>query len=230
MRLDKYICKSTELSRNEAKKLLKSGKVTLNGAVEKVPTVKVAETDRVAIEGFNLSVRDTRYIMMYKPLDTICSNKDELYPSILNFLDIDKAFDLNIAGRLDADTTGLVLLTDDGVWMHNIISPKKLCPKRYRVWLDEPLVADAEESFKRGIQLRGENQLTKPATLERISDSEVLLTIIEGKYHQVKRMFAALGNHVNALHREQIGEIVLDIDLEPGEWRALTEQEIASVS
>ncbi|REL36087.1 16S rRNA pseudouridine(516) synthase RsuA [Thalassotalea euphylliae] len=227
MRLDKYICKSTELTRNEAKKLLKSGEVRVDGEVIKNGAFKVADGAEVTIEGEQLSLIGQRYIMMNKPQDTICSNVDEMHPSLLHFLEIDRAFELHIAGRLDADTTGLVLITDDGKWSHNIISPKKQCEKTYRVWLAEPVTDEVAEKFAEGLQLHGENQLTLPAKLEMIDEREVLLTIVEGKYHQVKRMFAAVGNHVEALHRERIGGITLDDDLMLGEWRYLTEQEIA---
>jgi len=227
MRLDKYITKSTELTRNEAKKLLKSGEVTVDGEIVKNGAFKVDVGAQVAVEGAMLHLIGQRYIMMNKPQDVICSNVDEVHPSILNFLDIDRAFELHIAGRLDADTTGLVLITDDGKWSHNIISPKKQCKKTYRVWLRDSITTNVINELESGVQLHNEKGLTLPATIEVIHDDEVLLTITEGKYHQVKRMFASVGNYVEALHRESIGGIVLDDDLMLGEWRYLTEQEIA---
>ncbi len=230
MRIDKFICKSTELTRNEAKKLLKMGDVRVNGEVIKNAATQVHENNCVTVNGEELTARTSRYIMMHKPLDTICSNIDEVYPSLLNYIEVDKAFDLHIAGRLDADTTGLVLVTDDGRWSHNIISPKKDCEKVYRVNLRNEIkddkAAELIERFKSGLQLQGEDQLTLPAKLEIITESLVLLTITEGKYHQVKRMFAAVGNKVVGLHRQQIGKISLDIEL--GEWRYLTEDEVNS--
>ena len=248
MRLDKFICKSTELTRNEAKKLLKSGEVRVNGEVAKNSAMQVHENNSITVDGQALTARTSRYFMLHKVVDSICSNVDEIYPSVLHFLDVDKAFDLHIAGRLDADTTGLVLITDDGRWSHNVISPKKACQKTYRVWLRDAISADKAvgliETFKEGIQLQGESSLTRPAILTLVTDSDlcvdtesshkasnnavnqVLLTITEGKYHQVKRMFAAVGNRVVGLHREQIGSIELG-DLAPGQWRSLTEQEIA---
>jgi len=236
MRLDKFICKSTELTRTEAKKLLKSGEVKVNGEVIKNPATQVHENNTITLDNGaseqTLSARKSRYIMMHKPQDTICSNVDEIYPSILHYIEVDKAFDLHIAGRLDADTTGLVLITDDGRWSHNIISPKKDCAKTYRVWLRDLIPEEKQitliEHFNQGIQLQGEKTLTKPAILEIITKEEVLLTITEGKYHQVKRMFAAIGNKVVGLHREKIGEVILDAELELGQWRYLTEQEIKS--
>lgn len=230
MRLDKFICKSTELSRNEAKKLLKTGDVKVNGEVAKDPAMQVHENNSITIDGHELVARSSRYIMLHKVAETICSNVDEIYPSVLHFIDVDKAFDLHIAGRLDADTTGLVLITDDGRWSHNVISPKKQCPKVYRVWLRDEIMADElpalVEHFKAGIQLQGEANLTRPAVLQQVDTDEVLLTITEGKYHQVKRMFAAVGNRVVGLHRESIGNVKL-ADLAPGEWRYLSEQEVA---
>jgi len=242
MRLDKFICKSTELTRTEAKKLLKSGEVRVNGDIAKHAAMQVHENNTITIDGQILSARSSRYIMLHKVVDSICSNVDEVYPSVLNFIDVDKAFDLHIAGRLDADTTGLVLITDDGRWSHNVISPKKNCQKTYRVWLKNDILRDKSteliQRFAEGIQLQGEDGLTRPAILNIVStkdiannvsngiSNEVLLTITEGKYHQVKRMFAAVGNKVISLHREQIGGITLS-DLAPGEWRYLTEDEIA---
>ncbi|GAW95127.1 MULTISPECIES: pseudouridine synthase [Colwellia] len=243
MRLDKFICKSTELTRTEAKKVLKSGEVRVNGDVAKNAAMQVHENNTVTIDGQQLTARGSRYYILHKVVDSICSNVDEGYPSVLNFIEVDKAFDLHIAGRLDADTTGLVLLTDDGRWSHNVISPKKQCQKTYRVWLrnaiDDDKLAVLVTKFAQGLQLQGEDSLTRPAILTRVAEedlldeqcykSEVLLTITEGKYHQVKRMFAAVGNRVVGLHREQIGAIVLG-DLAPGEWRALSPDEIALFS
>jgi len=228
MRLDKFICKSTELTRNEAKKLLKTGDVRVNGEVVKNPATQVHENNSITLDGQVLTARTSRYIMLHKPLDTICSNVDEGYPSVLHFVEVDKAFDLHIAGRLDADTTGLVLVTDDGRWSHNIISPKKQCKKVYRVWLRDPVSATTAEQFKHGVQLQGEKSLTQPAQLDIVNEKEVLLTITEGRYHQVKRMFAAVGNRVVGLHREQIGDIALGDELAAGEWRHLTELEVST--
>jgi 16S rRNA pseudouridine516 synthase len=171
---------------------------------------------------------------MHKTAGTICSNTDGDYPSLFNQYSIqsgiDKIEELHIAGRLDVDTTGLVLITDDGRWTYNITRPDKDCRKVYRVGLSYGIADDKMEElairFKHGIQLQGEEQLTLPATLEIISPKEVLLTITEGKYHQVKRMFAAVGNRVLTLHREKIGEVQLDV--EEGQWRFLTKDEVNS--
>ena len=230
MRLDKYICQATTLTRSQAKKVISQGRITSNAACIRNSAYKVSENEAISLDGKQIAVRGLRYIMLNKPQDFICSTVDEQLPSILNLIDAEKREQLFIAGRLDADTTGLTLITDDGQWSHQITSPRKKCVKRYRVGLAEPLPDEAIALFKEGIQLKSENQPCLPATLEIISETEVLLTISEGKYHQVKRMFAAVGNHVTALHREQIGQIELDENLALGEWRYLTEQEIKSIA
>ena len=229
MRLDKYICQATSLTRSQAKKAISQGRITNGSDCIRNSAYKVSEDETICLDNETITLRGPRYIMLNKPQDFICSTVDEQLPCILNLLDIEKREQLFIAGRLDADTTGLTLITDDGQWSHQITSPRRKCAKRYRVSLAEPLPDNATELFKEGIQLKSENQPCLPAKLETISQTEVLLTISEGKYHQVKRMFAALGNHVIALHREQIGEIELDTDLELGEWRYLTDNEVNSI-
>lgn len=224
MRLDKFICKSTELTRNEATRVIRTGTVIVNDEVITNETAQVHENNVITLNGQKLKARSSRYIMMHKPIDTICSNVDEAYPSLFNYIDIDKASGLHIAGRLDADTTGLVLITDDGRWSFNIISPDKQCKKVYRVGLRDVITDGLALKFENGVQLQGETRLTLPAKLNIINPKEVFLTITEGKFHQIKRMFAAVGNRVVSLHREKIGEINLDIEV--GQWRYLTEDEV----
>ncbi|WP_276202585.1 pseudouridine synthase [Marinobacterium rhizophilum] len=163
---------------------------------------------------------------MHKPAATICSNVDEIYPSIFNHIDVKNRSELHIAGRLDADTTGLVLVTDDGRWSFEIIRPDKACKKVYRVGLTYPVADDVAVKFEHGIQLQGEQKLTLPAQLEVIAPKEARLTITEGRYHQVKRMFAAVGNRVVSLHREKVGPISLDVEV--GQWRYLSADEVQS--
>ena len=246
MRLDKFICKSTELTKAEAIQCIHAGGVIVNNEAIKIESTQVHENNTITLNGQTLKPRPFRYILMHKPPGTICSNADGDYPSLFNSLDtdlgnekgIEKVSELHIAGRLDVDTTGLVLITDDGRWTYIITRPDKQCNKTYRVGLSYGITDDAAEAlvarFKQGLQLQGEQQLTLPATLKVLPSTsnenkegeskEVLLTITEGKYHQVKRMFAAVGNRVLSLHREKIGEIQLDV--EEGKWRYLTANEI----
>jgi 16S rRNA pseudouridine516 synthase len=232
MRLDKFVCKSTELTKSEAIQCIHFGELSVNDAITMNEATQVHENNKIMFNGARLKARDFRYILMHKPAGTICSSIDEAYPTLFNYLDVDKVSDLHIAGRLDADTTGLVLITDDGRWTFDITLPTKACCKVYRVKLSQELsnekAADVASKFEKGVKLQGEQQLTLPATLELISSKEVLLTITEGKYHQVKRMFAAVGNRVVSLHREQIGDICLDVGV--GQWRYLTNDEVRSFS
>jgi 16S rRNA pseudouridine516 synthase len=229
MRLDKFLCDALGATRKEATKLLKSGEVSVDGIVQKSGAVKVTDESCVEWQDREIAMPGPRYIMLYKPEGFVCSHEDGFNHTAFVLLDEVKMEELHFAGRLDVDTTGLVLITDDGKWSHRITSPKHKCEKTYYVWLADPVNDDYAERFKQGIELRNEREATLPAELDIITEKEVRLTIHEGKYHQVKRMFAALGNKVEALHRERIGDIILDEELEPGEYRYLTEEEIASV-
>ncbi|EGG94123.1 Ribosomal small subunit pseudouridine synthase A [gamma proteobacterium IMCC1989] len=231
MRLDKFVCKSTQLTKADAVQCIHLGEVGVNGEVITSESTQVHENNTVTLRGVKLIARDFRYILMHKPAGTICSNIDEVYPSLFNSLDVENVSELHIAGRLDVDTTGLVLITDDGRWTFDITVPSKQCAKTYRVTLSRGIAADGVDDlvsrFAAGVKLQGEQQLTLPATLQVITPTEVLLTITEGKFHQVKRMFAAVGHRVVALHRERIGDICLDVDV--GQWRYLTDEEVKSV-
>ncbi len=229
MRLDKYLAQTTGLSRKDVKRQIHAGLVNINNHPEKNSGRHVTDEDQVTLDGNPLSRPRPCYLMLHKPDGYVCSNDDPTHVTALTLIDFPSPERLIIAGRLDLDTTGLLLITDDGQWSHRITSPRHKLPKRYRVFLDEPLREDAENLIQQGILLRNEAKRTKPASLERITDTEVLLTLTEGRYHQVKRMFAALNNRVIALHREQIGDITLDDSLASGEYRDLTDEEIASV-
>ncbi|WP_193014313.1 MULTISPECIES: 16S rRNA pseudouridine(516) synthase RsuA [Gammaproteobacteria] len=230
MRLDKFLSQQLGISRSLILRELRSGLVTIDGDVVKSGSTKIAPEQEVAYDGNVLTqILGPRYFMLNKPIGYVCSTDDPVNPTILYFIDEPLAYKLHAAGRLDIDTTGLVLLTDNGQWSHRITAPKHHCEKTYYVTLEEPIAEGVAEQFQKGVQLNGEKDLTKPATLEIITPTEVKLTISEGKYHQVKRMFAAVGNHVSALHRERIGDITLDETLAEGEYRPLTEEEINSI-
>ena len=228
MRLDKFLAENTGLTRSQANKALRQSAVTINGEIEKNGATKISREDEICFEGELLPwVEDGLYFMLYKPQGYVCSNDDGDYPTIYQFFDYPLAGKLHSTGRLDVDTTGLVLLTDDGQWSHRITSPKHHCEKTYLVTLADPVESHYMQACEEGILLRGEKEPTKPAKLEILDDYNVNLTISEGRYHQVKRMFAALGNKVTALHRWKIGAIELDENLTEGEFRALSETEIS---
>ena len=228
MRLDKFLAENTGLTRSQANKALRQSAVTINGEIEKNGATKISREDEICFEGELLPwVEDGLYFMLYKPQGYVCSNDDGDYPTIYQFFDYPLAGKLHSTGRLDVDTTGLVLLTDDGQWSHRITSPKHHCEKTYLVTLADPVESHYMQACEEGILLRGEKEPTKPAKLEILDDYNVNLSISEGRYHQVKRMFAALGNKVTALHRWKIGAIELDENLAEGEFRALSETEIS---
>lgn len=229
MRLDKFIAENTGLTRSQAAKALKSGIVTVNGKIEKSGAAKISQEDEIYYEDQKLEwVEAGQYFMLYKPQGYICSHDDGEYPTVFQFFDYPLMTKLHTAGRLDVDTTGLVLLTDDGKWSHRITSPKHHCEKTYLVTLADPVEDFYAEKLAEGILLRGEKEPTLPAKLDILDDYNVNLTISEGRYHQVKRMFAALGNKVEALHRWRIGDVILDEALIEGEFRPLTQTEIES--
>ena len=227
MRLDKFICDCTGLTRSQAGKLIRQGLVQLNQQLCKQPATQVSLSDSIWLEDEELQLIGLRYFVMHKPAGYVCSTEDPDHSTVFDLMDEPLQERLHTVGRLDLDTTGIVLITDDGQWSHKISSPKHHCAKTYRVWLADPVPETAITEFAEGIMLRGEKTLTKPAQLQIIDPHQALLTISEGRYHQVKRMFAAIGNKVEKLHREQIGELKLDPDLAEGEYRYLTDEEVA---
>ena len=227
MRLDKFLAHHLGVSRTIVNKELKAQKVTVNGDIVKSGAYHISPDQIVEYDGFEIiPITENRYFMLNKPQGYVCSTDDPDHPTILYFIDEPMAEKLHSAGRLDLDTTGLVLLTDDGKWSHRITSPKHHCEKVYQVTVEQPLTANLIDIFKQGIQLKSEKTLTEPAKLIIIDDYHAELTVSEGRYHQVKRMFAAVNNHVTQLHRKQIGNIVLNIP--EGEYRPLTQDEINS--
>lgn len=229
MRLDKYISQVTDFSRKDIKRVIKAGLITINDDICKDPSQHVGDNDIVCAEGELIKAPRPRYFMLNKPQGYVCVTKDKEHPTVLELIDEPNLDKLQIAGRLDIDTTGLVLITDDGKWNHAVTSPKRDCKKTYLVTTADDIEDSVGEQFEQGVMLEGELKPTLPATLEVLYANEAKLTIAEGKYHQVKRMFGAVGNRVVELHREKVGDIILCPELELGEYRELTESEINSV-
>ena len=229
MRLDKYISNATDLSRTDVKKLIKSGLVSIDDEAAKSGSQKVTDDQEIAIEGSTIQLMTTRYFMMNKPAGVVSATKDHTNPTALDLIYEHRNDQLQIAGRLDIDTTGLLLITDDGQWNHIVTSPRTDCKKIYAVELENAVSEDYHKKLEAGIALEGEKRRCLPATMQVVDDHHIQLSISEGKYHQVKRMITSLGNEVVSLHRLQIGGIALDPELEPGDYRPLTEEEIASI-
>lgn len=227
MRLDKYVCSCTGLTRSQAGKWLRQGLLQVNGQVVKQASFALSSTDQVTVDGEPLLPVGLRYLIMHKPAGYVCTHDDPRHPAVFSLLMEPFAERIHSVGRLDVDTTGLLLLTDDGKWSHRLSSPRHHVPKTYRVWTAEPIREDTAARFAEGVVLHDDPQPTAAAQLQQVAPQEALLTIHEGRYHQVKRMFAAVGNHVLQLHREQIGGLTLPADLAVGDYRALSEEELA---
>lgn len=227
IRLDKYISDSSPLSRKDASKVIKRGDVSVNGAVISDIAFKVdKENDIVTLMGEKLSHKQNYYIMMNKPQGYLSATEDKYDKTVMDLLDnsLPKA-KIFPAGRLDKDTEGFLFLTTDGILAHKVTGPKNHIPKKYFVKLDLPLKNDLIKAFKDGVTLEN-GELCKSADLEITDEYNCYLTITEGKYHQVKRMFLMYGLTVTYLKRVQIGGLTLSEDLKSGEYRELTEDEV----
>lgn len=233
MRLDKFLAKCNQGTRSEVKVLLKSKRVTVNGVTENSGKRQINEfSDIVCLDEKKLTYQSFVYYMLNKPKDVITATEDSVQKTVLDLIDKkDRIKGLFPVGRLDKDTTGLVLLTNDGALAHNLLAPKKHVEKVYEATI-EGIVTEAEvELFSKPIELKN-GEVTKPSRLvvkkadEDAGMSEIEITISEGKYHQIKRMFASTGMHVLELKRLKMGSLELDDRLDPGKYRALTQTEI----
>ena len=235
-RLDRLLANMGYGSRRDIGLMTKAGWISLDGEIVRDEAARVRlEADlpaRLLIRGKKLDPLPGMVIMVHKPLGVTCSRK-EAGTLIYDLLpDRWRARDpaLSTVGRLDKETSGLILMTDDGDLLHKIISPKHHVPKRYVVALDRPLNGTEVAAFAAGgLMLDGETKPLLPAELEVTGERSAILTLHEGRYHQVRRMFAAIGNHVTALHRDQIGALCLPEDLEAGSLRVMTEEDVAKV-
>lgn len=226
MRLDKLLSNASNLTRSQAVKAIKQGDVLVDGEPAKKGSDKVTEENEVRYLGILIKEPKPRYYMLNKPVDCVSANRDKNSLTVFDYLLVARRDQLHVAGRLDRDTTGLILATDDGQWSHRLTSPKHEHFKRYRVGLAEPLGEKAKTMLEQGLMLEGESKPTRPALVEMIGPQEILLSISEGRHHQVKRMLLAVGNEVMTLHREAVAHIELDASLAPGEYRELTSDEI----
>ena len=236
MRLDRLLANMGYGSRKEAQGLARAGLVVLDGTPLTDANQRIAVaadlSARMTVQGRPLDPPPGFALMLHKPVGVTCSHKEtgalvyELLPPRWRI----REPMISTVGRLDKDTSGLLLMTDDGPLLHRIISPRSHVAKRYRVALDCPLAGDDAERFASGtLLLEGDDKPLLPAAMEVVSSTEALLTITEGRYHQVRRMFAAVGNHVTALHRERVGGLDLPADLEPGQWRVMGPADVAAV-
>lgn len=229
MRLDKFLCDTAGLTRTEAKNAVKKGQIAVNGQVQKAADFKVKEnTDTVTFQGKPLSYAAFHYYMLHKPAGVITATEDKKESTVMDILREEKVKNLFPVGRLDKDTEGLLLITDDGELAHNLLSPKKHVDKEYLVKVRDSISEEDCRKLSEGVDI-GDEKPTAPAKVERVAEKEILLTIREGRFHQVKRMLQAVGNEVLYLKRLSMGSLRLPVDLEKGAYRPLSEEEIYKI-
>lgn len=227
MRLDRFLSNNTGLSRKEVRQYLAKKLVKVEGEVVTDGSQHINEFTHVELMGEAVQSRRARYFMLHKPKGYLSATKDDQHPTALDLLDEPFKEELHIGGRLDLHTSGLLLITDDGKWSRHVTAPKQKIPKVYLVETADPITPDTADVFAQGVYFKYEDLTTSPAQLEILEERKCRLTIYEGRYHQVKRMFGSVGNRVVELHRESVGQLVLDPKLEPGEYRELSAEEVA---
>lgn len=231
MRLDKYLSERLGIPRGESRKLAAKGRVTVNGVLTKKADTQIEEaTAEVAVDGKPLAGAYQRYVylMLNKPEGVVSAAQDKRDTTVVDLVkDAFPRRQLFPAGRLDKTSTGFVLLTDDGALAHDLLSPAHHVEKQYVVTLDTPLTDAMRRGFAEGVTL-ADGETMHPAVVELVSVDglTVRVTLRQGVYHQIKRMFGVYGAGVNALHRESIGGVALDASLTPGQWRELTAAEV----
>ena len=228
MRLDRFIGSRLACSARTAQHMIAAREVLLNGVPATDGSQAVSTFCRVEAAGRVLRAREPVYLMLHKPRGCVSATTDCRHPTVLDLIDLPGRDELHLAGRLDFNTTGLLLLSNDGSWTRRITLPERKIPKTYLVRTRDPITPEYAERFAAGIYLRYENLVTQPAQLVILSATRAELTIHEGRYHQVRRMFGFFRNEVVALHRLAVGGIVLDAALAPGGWRHLAPAEIAA--
>jgi 16S rRNA pseudouridine516 synthase len=226
MRLDRFLTRHGRHSCKEISQRLRDGKVAVNGITETSGLVKIDRFTRIEMDGGILQENEAVYLMLHKPAGYLSATTDPQHPTVMDLIDPPLRKDLHLAGRLDRASTGLVLLTNDGRWSKRVTEPVEKIPKVYQVTTRDGIPHETKTIFAAGIYFAYEDLTTRPAALEILGEREARLTIHEGRYHQVKRMFHAVGNQVLSLHRESIGPLTLD-GLPPGNFRHLAPAEVA---
>ncbi len=229
MRIDKFLSNNNLGTRSQVKEYLKSGVVTVNGEIVKKADYSIDENrDEICFKGKKIEYKKYIYIILNKPGSLVTATRDKKQETVMDLIKPLPAKDLFPVGRLDKDTTGLLLITNDGALSHRLLSPKYHVDKTYLVGTLHPLSKSDLEALEAGVDI-GDEEITLPAKTELIDEKSLLLTIHEGRYHQVKRMLEAVGNEVVTLKRVSFGDLALPKDLEEGKWRELTEDELQKI-
>lgn len=230
MRVDRFLSNLPRFNRQQVRVLLVERRVTVDGVAVSDPHHEVREFSRVCVDNDVLQAgKPARYFMLHKPQGCVSATSDPQHGTVLDLLNEPDKGELHIAGRLDFNTTGLMLITNDGQWSRRLTQPQTKLPKVYRVETEQAITPAYAITFAAGVYFAFEDLTTQPAELALLGPTTARLSIIEGRYHQVKRMFGHFDNKVIGLHRERMGPLALDDSLAPGEYRALTENEILAV-
>lgn len=230
MRVDRFLSNLPRFNRKQVRLLLVERRVTVDGVAVIDPHHEVREFSHVCVDDEVLQTgKSARYFMLHKPQGCVSATSDPQHPTVLDLLDEPDTHELHIAGRLDFNTTGLMLITNDGQWSRRLTQPQTKLPKVYLVDTEQEIGPEYAVTFKAGLYFAFEDLTTQPAELELLGPTTARLGIVEGRYQQVKRMFGHFNNKVIGLHRERMGPLVLDAALAPGEYRALTDDEIRQV-
>ncbi|QAY92120.1 pseudouridine synthase [Pseudomonas sp. ACM7] len=227
MRIDRFLSNLPRFNRKQVRLLLVGKRVRIDGKVVSDPHADVLEFSRVEVDDEQLQVgKPARYFMLHKPPGCVSATRDPQHPTVLDLIHEPDKEDLHIAGRLDFNTTGLMLITNDGGWSRRLTQPQTKLPKVYYVETEQEIGPEYASKFTEGLYFAFEDLTTQPAELAVLGPNSARLSIVEGRYHQVKRMFGHFDNKVLRLHRESMGPLVLDSALKPGEYRALRTEEI----
>jgi len=227
MRLDRFLSNLPRFNRLDARLLLANRRVKVDGIGITDGRYDVREFNRIELDGELLQAgKPARYFMLHKPPGCVSATSDPEHRTVLDLLDEPDKHELHIGGRLDFNTSGLLLITNDGLWSRRATQPQTKQPKVYYVETEQPITAEYREAFAKGLYFRFEDLTTLPAELEILGTHSARLLLYEGRYHQVKRMFGHFQNKVIRLHRESMGALHLDSNLAPGQYRPLTPQEI----
>jgi 16S rRNA pseudouridine516 synthase len=230
MRVDRFLSNLPRFNRQQVRLLLVERRISVDGVAVSDPHHDVREFSRVCVDGQVLQAgRPARYFMLHKPKGCVSATADARHPTVLDWLDEPDKGELHIAGRLDFNTTGLLVITNDGQWSRRLTQPQTKLPKVYRVHTQQDIGPEYAATFASGLYFAFEDLTTQPAELVLLGPRIARLSIVEGRYHQVKRMFGHFDNKVIDLHRERMGPLELDATLAPGEYRALTDAEIRQV-
>lgn len=240
-RLDRFISKTLGIPKGQVRLMLAQKRIVIDGNHAQSIHQPVNQFSDICIDGIAIQKNKPIYLMMHKPVGILSATKDPEHKTVIDLLHeyrysescilhLDKTDDLHVVGRLDLNSSGLLLITNDSNWSSKLMRPTQKVPKRYLVRVEKPISDECIKAFNEGIFFAYENKITQPASLLKITETEAVVILTEGKYHQIKRMFGQFRNQVLGLHRTQIGEINLDPNLAPGEFRYLTTREIIIVT